>query len=172
MSRIVDLTGLTFGLLTVIERNGTSDHGKSLWLCSCRCGGECTVIGGNIVQGKTTSCGCVRSEQAGALKFIDGRRSHPLYEVWSEMKRRCLDPRRHNFKWYGAKGVKVCDRWLNSFEAFLEDMGPRPVDENAVPFDIDRIKSDGNYEPANCRWLPSIENKRRAQLERWQKEAA
>jgi hypothetical protein len=76
------------------------------------------------------------------------------------MKNRCANPKARNFEWYGGKGVKVCDRWRDSFENFLNDMGPKP----APGFAIDRIDSDGDYEPENCRWLSMSENTRRARV--------
>ena len=66
---------------------------------------------------------------------------------WSSMKRRCLNPKAHNYRFYGAKGIKICKRWLNSFENFFEDMGERPKG-----LSLDRIRSRGNYTPDNCRW--------------------
>ncbi len=71
---------------------------------------------------------------------------HPLYETWRGMKQRCRNPNHHAYKYYGGKGVTVCERW-NNFEVFLEDMGSKPVGTS-----LDRIDSTGIYEPSNCRW--------------------
>src|SRR5207253_5832933 len=78
------------------------------------------------------------------------------YHSWRSMIQRCTNPKRQNYKWYGARGVSVCERWRDSFDAFLGDMGERPKGKS-----LDRFPDkNGNYEPGNCRWASQSEQRR------------
>lgn len=141
-NKLVDLTGKVFNRWTVLGKN------KSLyWDCICICGNKRAVFQSSLLSGKSQSCGCL----GGGRKKLPFRDS-PEYMVWSNMKRRCNDPNNAGYVYYGARGIKVCDRWL-VFENFIADMGLRTSPKHS----LDRVDNDGNYEPSNCRWATAKE---------------
>jgi hypothetical protein len=154
-----DLTGKTFGLLTVIEACGSTNAGKRLWRCSCSCGGETVVVGSHLSSGNTSSCGCGRQR----FKPSHGGAYKPEYRVWHLMKQRCRNQNQTSYGAYGGRGITVCERWAQSFEAFLEDMGPRPSPQHQ----LDRIDNDRGYEPGNCRWATRLQNMRNQRKTIW-----
>lgn len=147
----IDLVGQRFGLLTVIERLPNRPGLHSNWKCLCDCGQTASVKSCHLRQGATKSCGCmagltIHGASGGVCKS-------PEYHSWQSAKQRCTNPNNVGYRWYGGRGITMCEAWSASFVAFLADMGPRPAGTS-----IDRYPDpDGNYEPGNCRWATRAE---------------
>jgi len=161
MGNKINMIGKRFGKLTVISQ--VAKLGKNLrYRCSCDCGKIIETNGNNLRSGGSTNCGCVRAQKIEERLFKHGHarsgsgKPTSEYRAWCAMRERCCNPKKDVYKHYGARGIKVCDRWLNSFESFLSDMGLKPTPKHS----IDRKNNNGNYTPKNCRWATNEEQQR------------
>lgn len=156
MQYAIEMAGKTFARLTVLRRAPKAFR-NARWECVCECGGTTTSSGTDLRRGISKSCGCLKRESSAArLRVTNPVNGIPEYLVWQAMKRRCGNSNATNWKDYGGRGIRVCERWLNSFENFLADVGPRPegkLKSGKALYSIDRFpNNDGNYEPGNTRW--------------------
>lgn len=145
--RVVDITGGTFGKLTVLRHSGSNASGRATWLCLCVCGTERTVNGTDLRAGRIVSCGCMEHENRSAAMRTHGDSTSLTYASWIAMMHRCENPRRTKYEAHGGRGITVCKRW-HKYENFLADMGPR----ESTALSIERRDNDKNYMPRNCYW--------------------
>lgn len=158
----LNLAGARFGRLTALDA-APKIGSLTAWNCLCECGESRAVSTKHLRNGHTQSCGCLSVEVHGKMcrtRLADARRTHgesqktPEYRCWLSIKWRCHNPKSTFYRYYGGRGIEVCERWRNSFQLFLLDMGRRPSAKHS----IDRYPDNaGNYEPGNCRWATAKE---------------
>lgn len=136
--------------LTIIKDSERRRGGRLFALFLCGCGNKKELNVGNVKSGNTKSCGCTR--YTANRTTTHGMTMSPTYRSWSHMKERCTNKSCKDYPNYGGRGIKVCDRWLDSFENFLSDMGVKPANTS-----IDRIDNDGPYCEYNCKWSTRVE---------------
>lgn len=147
MKKIIDLTGQTFGRLTVEGQEIARDkRGRVVWRLACQCGNKVFYEAGRFKYGNTVSCGCYRRELVGDEHRSHGLSKTPVYSSWLTMRKRCYNEQSPDYPTYGGRGISVCDRWM-SFENFYADMGNKPAG-----LSLERCDVNGDYTPENVVW--------------------
>lgn len=146
MSKIHDLTGQKFALLTVVDRAEKATRGKAYWNCQCDCGNSTVVSGTNLITGAVKSCGCLRHKTQNTHHLSNTR----LYRIWNALIQRCNNKNHSAYRYYGEKGIAVCEAWKDDFIAFYEWSMMNGYSDELT---IDRIDISEGYYPENCRWV-------------------
>lgn len=147
MPPFIDLSGQTFGRLTVLHRVENKQYGKTIFLCKCSCGKESVVNSPQLKNGSTQSCGCLHQEIRSKLLTTHGMSKTHLYRTWKSMMSRCYNAHTHAYKNYGGRGITVYEQW-HDFLKWKDYMGDKPSPKHT----IERINNNGNYEPGNVKW--------------------
>lgn len=147
MSKRIDITGITFNKWTVLKYIGTNSRFQTLYKCKCECGSIRICLGSNIKNGLSKTCGCSWK----TAKVTHGMSKTRIFKIWNNMRSRCSNPNRIDYRFYGGRGIKVCKRW-HKFENFYKDMG-----DGGKSKSLDRINNNKNYSKENCRWSTRLE---------------
>jgi len=151
MTRKIKMINKRFGYLTVLYENGRVGDNRLAYMCRCKCGKLKRFSGKSLRNGDSKSCNCKKSTH----KLTHGMTKTRLHEIWIGMKKRCYNKNCKQYKWYGARGIKICENWNSSFIDFYKWSKENGYMEN---LELDRIDNDKGYSPENCRYVTTREN--------------
>jgi len=152
-----NIIGKRFGLLVIIEESEPYIFKSSTrrgYNCKCDCGKMTRVSSSNLKSGSVISCGCERRKLTTAKATKHGLSTHQIHTIHKNMLQRCYNPNRPDYKHYGGRGIEVCEEWKNSLEVFYQWATTNGYEPG---LSIERNNVDGNYEPANCKWIPKAD---------------
>ena len=158
MGRKKDISGMRFGMWTVLAEDGKNKHGAYKWICRCDCGTVRSVAGHTLRLGKSTCCGCNARNRIEASKKAtvkhNGRKDR-LYNVWRGVIDRCCNRNSKYYSRYGGRGISICEEWRHDYSKFREWALSTGYDDKARKYEctLDRVNNDGGYYPENCRWV-------------------